>query len=56
MRVEKAAELTAEDARNLVVQAVSNARTYAVISDSARVDAGAGGAGDRAGPVRSRHG
>ena len=35
---QKAAELTAEDARNLVVQAVSNAY-LAVISDSARVDA-----------------
>jgi outer membrane protein TolC len=34
----KAAELTAEDARNLVVQAVSNAY-LAVISDAARVDA-----------------
>jgi len=34
----KAAELTAEDARNLVVQAVSNAY-LAVITDSARVDA-----------------
>jgi len=35
---QKAAELTAEDARNLVVQAVSNAY-LGVISDSARVDA-----------------
>ena len=35
---EKAAALTAEDARNLVVQAVSNAY-LAVISDRARVDA-----------------
>ena len=35
---QKAAELTAEDARNLVVQAVSNAY-LAVISDSARVAA-----------------
>ncbi len=35
---QKAAELTAEDARNLVVQAVSNAY-LAVITDSARVDA-----------------
>jgi outer membrane protein TolC len=35
---QKAAELTAEDARNLVVQAVSNAY-LAIISDSARVDA-----------------
>jgi outer membrane protein TolC len=35
---QKAAELTAEDARNLVVQAVSNAY-LAVISDSARVQA-----------------
>lgn len=34
----KAAELTAEDARNLVVQAVSNAY-LAVISDAARTDA-----------------
>jgi outer membrane protein TolC len=34
----KAAELTAEDARNLVVQAVSNAY-LAIISDAARVDA-----------------
>ncbi len=34
----KAADLTAEEARNLVVQAVSNAY-LAVISDSARVDA-----------------
>ncbi len=35
---QKAAELTAEDARNLVVQAVSNAY-LAVITDSSRVDA-----------------
>ena len=35
---QKAAELTAEDARNLVVEAVSNAY-LGVISDSARVDA-----------------
>ncbi len=35
---QKAAALTAEDARNLVVQAVSNAY-LAIISDSARVDA-----------------
>ena len=35
---QKAAVLTAEDARNLVVQAVSNAY-LAIISDSARVDA-----------------
>jgi outer membrane protein TolC len=35
---QKAAELTADDARNLVVQAVSNAY-LAIISDSARVDA-----------------
>ncbi|HTA47556.1 MAG TPA: TolC family protein [Bryobacteraceae bacterium] len=35
---QKAAELTAEDARNLVVQAVSNAY-LAVITDAARVDA-----------------
>ncbi len=35
---QKAAELSAEDARNLVVQAVSNAY-LAVITDSARVDA-----------------
>jgi outer membrane protein TolC len=35
---QKAAELTAEDARNLVVQAVSNAY-LGVISDSARVEA-----------------
>ena len=35
---QKAAELTAEDARNLVVQAVSNAY-LAVITDSARVEA-----------------
>jgi outer membrane protein TolC len=35
---QKAAELTAEDARNLVVQAVSNAY-LTVISDSARADA-----------------
>jgi len=35
---QKAAELTAEDARSLVVQAVSNAY-LAIISDSARVDA-----------------
>lgn len=35
---QKAAELTAEDARNLVVQAVSNAY-LAIISDAARVDA-----------------
>jgi len=35
---QKAAELTAEDARNLVVQAVSNAY-LAIISDIARVDA-----------------
>ncbi len=35
---QKAAELTAEDARNLVVQAVSDAY-LAVISDTARVDA-----------------
>jgi outer membrane protein TolC len=35
---QKAAELTADDARNLVVQAVSNAY-LGVISDSARVDA-----------------
>jgi len=35
---EKAAELTAEDARNLVVQAVSNAY-LAVITDMSRVDA-----------------
>jgi outer membrane protein TolC len=35
---QKAAELTAEDARNLVVQAVSNAY-LAIISDSSRVDA-----------------
>jgi outer membrane protein TolC len=34
----KAAELTAEDARNLVVQAVSNAY-LAIISDASRVDA-----------------
>ncbi|MDP9115516.1 MAG: TolC family protein, partial [Acidobacteriota bacterium] len=38
MESQKAAELTAEDARNLVVQAVSNAY-LAVISDSARVAA-----------------
>jgi outer membrane protein TolC len=35
---QKAAELTADDARNLVVQAVSNAY-LAIISDTARVDA-----------------
>ena len=35
---QKAAELTAEDARNLVVQAVSNAYLM-VITDAARVDA-----------------
>ncbi|MGA2715195.1 MAG: TolC family protein [Bryobacteraceae bacterium] len=35
---QKAAELTAEDARNLVVQAVSNGY-LAIITDSARVDA-----------------
>jgi outer membrane protein TolC len=35
---QKAAELTAEDARNLVVQAVSNAY-LSIISDAARVDA-----------------
>jgi outer membrane protein TolC len=35
---QKAAQLTAEDARNLVVQAVSNAY-LAIISDAARVDA-----------------
>src|SRR6202034_3889792 len=35
---QKAAQLTADDARNLVVQAVSNAY-LAIISDSARVDA-----------------
>jgi outer membrane protein TolC len=35
---QKAAELSADDARNLVVQAVSNAY-LAIISDSARVDA-----------------
>src|SRR5262249_49843054 len=35
---QKAADLTAEDARNLVVQAVSNAY-LSVISDMARVDA-----------------
>jgi outer membrane protein TolC len=35
---QKAAELNAEDARNLVVQAVSNAYV-AIISDSARIDA-----------------
>ena len=35
---QKAAELTAEDARNLVVEAVSNA-WLSIISDSARVDA-----------------
>jgi outer membrane protein TolC len=37
-QTQKAAELTAEDARNLVVQAVSNAY-LAIISDAARVDA-----------------